>query len=385
MARSDTAWSFTMDPNRDFTVGGRPVVAVPERGLLLAADGKALYALRIADGALAWKATAYSTIAHFSVQGGSVFVTDGKLLRALNLADGTSLWEYEARGMTQNYDSPPVATDRLVFAGEFQSGAIHAVRRSNGNELWVRRYSNALTSDLVANDRMVFYSAEASVKALDQLTGNLLWTWVPTDGSPSDPIFRVARNFIALLQPNPFFPAGSVLVTYQNNYSINAATGNDDRRLSMGVYTEPMPPNCVACDAPRERVAFGNALGHVFALVIPDPSDAWLGAWPGRTGPPLSGNYGTQLAFAGDTTLVAALLDGATTDVWTMDLSHIDAGAFDMPGRRLFTRNEWLLAPFAVVGSTMFALTLPPDADQPGPDGRPRAPAAEVHAIPLPL
>lgn len=275
-------WSVPMDPLGPSFRGAIPVVALADAGLVLASTGTSLRALRFADGAPVWQVPAYTAIEGFTVQGDGVFATDGQLLRAFALGGGATRWEYEAQGMTVGYQSAPIATDRVVVAVETSTGTLHAVRRDNGREIWVRRYTDALSSGLATNGKSVFYSADAALKAVDLLSGEQRWTWVYRSTGKDVPNPAPPRNFVCALPPRFNTPEGSVVVTLQNNYSVNATTGQDDDGLRQAVYTEAVLLTSMVQSAEYDLVGWTNVAGHFFVLDRRGPCYAgYPGGMPG--------------------------------------------------------------------------------------------------------
>jgi outer membrane protein assembly factor BamB/lysophospholipase L1-like esterase len=79
--------------------------------------------------------------------------------------------------------STPAVVDGVAYFGDW-SGVLHAVRTSDGTELWSRRAGSAIrASPLVARDRVYAPESNGILHVFDRVTGDPLWT-APIDRQP---------------------------------------------------------------------------------------------------------------------------------------------------------------------------------------------------------
>jgi outer membrane protein assembly factor BamB/lysophospholipase L1-like esterase len=79
--------------------------------------------------------------------------------------------------------STPAVVGGAVYFGDW-SGVFHAVRTSDGTEIWSRKLNSAIRpSPLVVGDRVYAPDSNGSLTALNRVTGDVIWT-VPLDTQP---------------------------------------------------------------------------------------------------------------------------------------------------------------------------------------------------------
>jgi outer membrane protein assembly factor BamB/lysophospholipase L1-like esterase len=98
-----------------------------------------------------------------------------------NVAELAPRWRFDGLSAVT---STPAAVDGVVYFGDW-SGVFHALRASDGTELWNRKLGQRITpSPLVAGDRVYTSESSGNFFALDKATGETVWT-VDLDTQPN--------------------------------------------------------------------------------------------------------------------------------------------------------------------------------------------------------
>jgi outer membrane protein assembly factor BamB len=183
---SSATWSTTLNGATSYPSISYPLIAggmvyVTTSGLSLGGGtyGAWLYALDEQTGHIVWGPIAlssdYSTSAS-AYDHGKIFVInyDG-LLRSFDAATGTPGWSTQLPGQWA-FTSPPTAINGIVYVGGAGSGGtLYAVDEATGNVLWTATVWNGDYSSPAVSSDGVFVSYPCQVYKFDPITGTSLW------------------------------------------------------------------------------------------------------------------------------------------------------------------------------------------------------------------
>lgn len=166
-------------------------------------DAGTVYAVRIADGTLAWKRATGTDLPFMNYKPGvdfwdywasSPLYADGRIyigggdgvVRALDARTGAVIWTYATHGRVR---ATPATDGRRIFVGSFD-GAMYALDRADGKLAWsFQTLGNTefkigaiQSSAAVADGLVVFGSRDYRLYALDAATGKPAWI-APHKGS----------------------------------------------------------------------------------------------------------------------------------------------------------------------------------------------------------
>jgi outer membrane protein assembly factor BamB len=149
-----------------------------------------LYALRVRDGALAWKYEAGEQLATSPLFGdGRVFVlSQANTLFAVDAATGKWIWQYRRdlpTGFTVEGAGAPTLSNGVLYAG-FADGFLVALDPSTGTAKWERALSSAGSEFLDVDaspivdpaGRLIAASYKDGLYALEPESGQVTWTSV---------------------------------------------------------------------------------------------------------------------------------------------------------------------------------------------------------------
>lgn len=185
-------WQYTADDSLQCT----PTVA-GHRGFLAGCDGKLhIVDLDLGKG-IATVEIGEPTLSTPAVMGQSVyFGTMGERFRAVDWVEQRVAWTYDRHGNQPMLSSAALAIRRIprdptvadtvkreplyegvaVFGG--RNGEVHAVRQSDGQEMWSYRTRGAVdSSPVVVGDRVFVSSADGRIYALDMRNGENVWRY----------------------------------------------------------------------------------------------------------------------------------------------------------------------------------------------------------------
>lgn len=154
-------WRIALAPDQ-------PLIA--DGGLVFVAADEAIHAVRLADGAVAWRAPAGTVTAPLVAREGWLVISTHAALTARRGADGSTLWSVEAAAQTEpaaiagDVLFVPLGDGRLV-ARDLQTGAVR----------WERRLGGAPGEPLVFGDEIFVGAADKSFYSLDAATGEIDW------------------------------------------------------------------------------------------------------------------------------------------------------------------------------------------------------------------
>lgn len=242
-----------------------------DRALIATTDNR-IVAVNHADGSIAWEYGASSgTIGAPAINANTAYVvTDGGTVVALS-DGGSPVWTTDigapaTRGTYDNYGSRPVVHDGVVYAASL-SGAVAALDQATGDVLWTYAHPGQIQSNLALGDGRLHVSAMNDRHvALDASTGELLWELNTLGEATTSPLVMGDKVII-----------GSRSAALQIR---DAATG--DR-----VWTASFGGSWVqsgAADIDGSSFAIGSSdLGTVRAYGIDEGRLLWnvvLGGWP---------------------------------------------------------------------------------------------------------
>lgn len=177
---SNPAWSKTLNGAISYPLIAGGKVYVTTSGTGGAIYGTSLYALDAQSGDIAWGPVTISGTYHWSAAAydhGKIFVInfDG-LLRSFDAVTGTPGWSKQLPNNQYWFDSPPTAVNGIVYVGGSGSGGtLYAVDETTGNVLWTAAVANGNQSAPAVSSDGVFVSYPCQVYKFDPITGESLW------------------------------------------------------------------------------------------------------------------------------------------------------------------------------------------------------------------
>ncbi|BAV34767.1 hypothetical protein SCL_2490 [Sulfuricaulis limicola] len=175
------AWSVTLNGAISYPLiaGGKVYVTTSGTGGVM--YGTSLYALDAQNGAILWGGpVAISGTYGWSAAAydhGKLFVInfDG-LLRSFDATTGAPGWSKQMPENQYWFDSPPTAVNGIVYVGGSGSGGtLYAVDEASGNVLWTAGVANGQQSSPAVSSDGVFVSYPCQVYKFDPITGDSLW------------------------------------------------------------------------------------------------------------------------------------------------------------------------------------------------------------------
>ena len=173
-ATGEPRWSFEADSD----LSPPPFV---DGDVVHALDLDTHYALDALSGRLLWRRPSSSGSVHApELRGGIAYVySDGSDVdSAVSAIEGTSgrvLWNSDVRSTFLPPFFPLVADDEHVYISD--DGDVHALERESGDVAWTAHIETSLPP--VSAGGTVFMFSASEVVALDQATGELLWSHEP--------------------------------------------------------------------------------------------------------------------------------------------------------------------------------------------------------------
>lgn len=203
-------WSF----KTDYPIQGAPLIV--ENRVYIATD-RAVYALDLESGQLAWKIATGSEEAYMGAPAyddGVIYTTGGKLLLALDAHTGKELWRVEK---TDPFLSLAVA-DQLVYVGSWDHH-LYAFDQATGEERWKFKTGGEVLTPPAVDDGAVYAgSLDQMLYALDGQTGELRWSFETGDRFVSAPL--IVGDVIYVTDSNHEVRSGP-----RHLYALDAATG----------------------------------------------------------------------------------------------------------------------------------------------------------------
>lgn len=135
------------------------------------------YALRASDGSLLWRFsnTNYSYLSLSPTNSNVVYVASQDGISALNTSNGTSLWHYAARDTGSTWPLEVNGTVYFSSSSDNGSGALYALRASDGSLIWQYKTGSYTNIPLVANGVIYTNSDGGTFAALRASDGHQLW------------------------------------------------------------------------------------------------------------------------------------------------------------------------------------------------------------------
>lgn len=247
---SNPAWSVTLNGAISYPLiaGGKIYVTTSSPVTGTGVYGTSLYAIDAQDGTILWGGpVAISGTYHWSASAydhGKIFVInfDG-LLRSFDAATGAPGWSKQLPGGQYWFDSPPTAVNGIVYVGGSGSGGtLYAVDETTGNVLWTASVANGQQSSPAVSSDGVFVSYPCQVYKFDPITGESLWHYSgPCQGGGGetsayangllyvrDPILSTINN------PSSLEPPGRI---YDATIGTQVGTFNADPIPALGTTT----------------------------------------------------------------------------------------------------------------------------------------------------
>jgi outer membrane protein assembly factor BamB len=148
-------------------------------GLVFAAVGDAIEALRGTDGATAWVAPRVKAITPLVVADGLLFVITDADVVAIRVADGQIAWRRAAGGVRY----APTVDGTRVFVGA-DDGRVLALDVGTGDVLWGEQYVTGGVTTLHASRGLVYAGGgDKKLHCLDAKNGRRKWSY-PTGSNP---------------------------------------------------------------------------------------------------------------------------------------------------------------------------------------------------------
>lgn len=145
-----------------------------DQGLLFAASGQEVRALRAADGSMAWRApigeiqTPLTSVAGWLIAG-----TKAGDIVALRALDGSEIWRRPIAGALAA--APAVEGDRIYVP--FESGRVAAWQIERGEPVWQRTLGGRPGGVLALPDRIFLGASDNFLYCLARSDGEILWRW----------------------------------------------------------------------------------------------------------------------------------------------------------------------------------------------------------------
>lgn len=144
---------------------------VEDGGLLFAASGAAIHALRIADGTAAWPAVATSALtAPLLAKDGWVIAATAGTLTARRASDGTEIWSVDA---PLQREAAAISGNILVVASV--TGHVRALDLTTGAVKWSTRVGGIPGEPLVVGDEIFLGVSDRYFYCLDADDGEIQW------------------------------------------------------------------------------------------------------------------------------------------------------------------------------------------------------------------
>ena len=186
---------------------------------------------------------------------GSLDDGDNRVI-ALDTRSGDVIWT-AAEPRAFDTEPAPAVVGNLVYTPGDEHGEFHALDAATGRQAWSAPVSSYVESAPTVLDGTVYLTVVNSAHALDELTGEVIWTY----GTERYP----ARDFPALVVDDVYY-----LSPDQFLHALDAATGDV-------LWTYEAPGFISAAPFVADGVIYGAAEGgHVFALDTTTGAERWI-------------------------------------------------------------------------------------------------------------
>jgi len=183
-----TPLSFPASPSWSVNLGGvmgYPLIAGGRVFVIAQAQpASTLYALDEATGNVLWSTALSPFLAGHAYDHGTLFVVDNDgLLHTFDAATGQAGWSLQLPGQAE-FTSAPTAVNGVVYtAGAGIAGTLYAVDELTGNLLWTAGVQNGDESAPAVSSDGVFVSYPCQVYKFDPISGATLWHYAgPGEG-----------------------------------------------------------------------------------------------------------------------------------------------------------------------------------------------------------
>lgn len=138
--------------------------------MLFVASGEAVHALRLTDGAPAWRAPTGTLTAPLLVAGGWVIAANATKLIALRAADGTAVWTIDA----------PAQREGAAISGETlfvpsNDGYVRARSLKSGTAIWEQRLGGQPGEPVVIGNDVLVSGTDKALYKLSVASGHVSW------------------------------------------------------------------------------------------------------------------------------------------------------------------------------------------------------------------
>ena len=156
-------WRAALDPTQPLATDGT---------LLFVSAGDAIHAIRLSDGAIAWRSPAPGVTAPLLVKDGWLIAATEGRLTARRASDGSTVWEVEA-GVQR--EAAAISGDVLFLP--HADGRIVARNLRDGSPLWERRIGGSPVEPLAIGDEVFVGAADRRFYCLAAATGRVAWSF----------------------------------------------------------------------------------------------------------------------------------------------------------------------------------------------------------------
>jgi outer membrane protein assembly factor BamB len=191
-ADGETLWTFETESEI------KSSAVVVGEDVLVSSYDEHLYALDRKTGALKWKFQAMGPLHSTpAISEGLIYVTGcDSVFRGIRLADGTEAQQFDSGAYTA---ATPALVDGIAYYGTFANDVL-AVDLKNQKYLW--RYEHPerrfpfYSSAAVADGKVIVGGRDKLVHAIDQKTGQSLWTFPTGARVESSPVVAGDRVYV---------------------------------------------------------------------------------------------------------------------------------------------------------------------------------------------
>ena len=293
-------WSVTLNGAISYPLIAGGLVFVTTNSSGQGGYGTSLYALDEKTGNIVWGPKYISGTYYWSGHAydhGKIFVVnfDG-LLRSFNAATGVAGWSTQLPGQYA-FSSSPTAVNGIVYVGGAGSGGtLYAVDESTGNVLWTAGVANGDKSSPAVSSDGVFVTYPCQAYKFSPLTGASLWHY---EGGCSGGGGRTAAYANGLLYVRDFTsnPSGIIFdavsgaatgnftatpipaFTTQAGFFLSSGTLTGVNLSTSGILWSFVGDGLLV-SAPiivNSTVVIGSSTGNVYAIDAASGSQIWTG------------------------------------------------------------------------------------------------------------
>ena len=190
-----------------------------------------LYALDAASGAMLWShdtgdwVQSHPTVSEGRVYANALVNSEPKMV-GLDALSGTPLW-ISQEPYAFDPEFAPTAAGNLVYVPGAEYGVFHALDAATGEVEWTASVGSYVESAPTVLDGVVYLTVVNEAYALDEMTGEVIWSY-GTERYPARDFPALVADGVYYLSPDEFLHAldaatGEPLWTYQAAGPISAA------------------------------------------------------------------------------------------------------------------------------------------------------------------